>query len=80
MFAIDFIAVVTMWQMRHADSLWEALFVQMILADDRAIRAHSRRQPSGELPKHLARGFPPAAISMSSRTCCKFDARACLGT
>jgi cytosine/adenosine deaminase-related metal-dependent hydrolase len=25
-------------RMRHADSLWEALFVQMILADDRAIR------------------------------------------
>jgi guanine deaminase len=26
-------------RMRHAGSLWEALFVQMILADDRAIRA-----------------------------------------
>jgi guanine deaminase len=26
-------------RMRHADSLWEALFVQMILGDDRAIRA-----------------------------------------
>jgi guanine deaminase len=36
-------------RMRHADSLWEALFVQMILADDRAIRAvyiaGSRLQP-----------------------------------
>jgi guanine deaminase len=26
-------------RMRHANSLWDALFVQMILADDRAIRA-----------------------------------------
>jgi guanine deaminase len=26
-------------RMRHVDSLWEALFVQMILGDDRAIRA-----------------------------------------
>jgi guanine deaminase len=26
-------------RMRHANSVWEALFVQMILADDRAIRA-----------------------------------------
>jgi len=26
-------------RMRAADSLWEALFIQMILADDRAVRA-----------------------------------------
>jgi hypothetical protein len=33
----------------------------------------------GELPKHLARGFPPEQSRLSSRTCFKFDARACLG-
>jgi guanine deaminase len=25
--------------MQQADSLWDALFIQMILADDRAVRA-----------------------------------------